>query len=141
MIQTLLFCIFALLVIAGLAGIFGSGPLATREMVMPAAVVEFPHFARARSPESVIIRPRGADEGHINIHIDRTLVDALRIETIAPQPASATVDETGILYTFGSAASAQGPISFKAQPQSPGLIRGRISIDGHDQSCSQIIWP
>jgi hypothetical protein len=142
-IQTLIFSLMVLLIIAGLAGISGAGPLATKRETVPGApfVIEYPRFARTRAPERIIVRPHAVAAGQIVLHLDQELMDKLRIKEISPQPLASAIDESGIQFLFAVGPGANGTIMMQGQPGMPGIARGRISINGRERIFHQIIWP
>lgn len=142
-IQMALFTIMLLLVAAGLAGLFGSGPLSASTAAIKGAPfsIEYPRFARARATTRIVIHPVGAPGGEVPIEIDRELAEALKIESIAPAPIFSGSSDKGNVYLVALAPSAKSPIVFQAQPEQPGRAKGIITVGGASHPVDTIVWP
>jgi hypothetical protein len=123
--------------------VFGSGPLAARKI--PSAdgsvTLQYPRFARARAPAHIVLEPHGAVGNELAVHLDQALAAGLRVTSISPKPVSSGPDATGVVYLFALAPAATGTIDFQLQPETPGVLRGNIGLNGANQSVTQIIWP
>jgi hypothetical protein len=142
-IQTMIFSVLALLVLAAVTGLFGSGPLTNRTSAFAgtAFTLHYPRFARARATADIVIEPRNASAGQVAVHLDRSLAEAMRIEKTSPSVITSGSDADGTLYIFMLAPGASGRIELQEKPGKPRLVRGRISVNGQAQSVTQIIWP
>jgi hypothetical protein len=145
-IQSVFFTFFALLVICALLGIFGSGPLAHGRSVVPvgAITLEYQRFARARTPETMILRLGGADRpdatAPLELRVDRALAERIAIQRISPAPVASVVGGGGVRYVFARGPGA-GDIRIEAKPDRPGLATGDLHVDGRRVALSQIVWP
>jgi hypothetical protein len=140
MLQTIIFGVLMLLVVAALLGLFGSGPAAFARSEDGYARVKFQQFASARSQSRLQVEVPNPASAHISVWIDRDLARTMGIETVKPSPIASVVEASGTRYLFPAGAGG-GAIEFSAKPMEPGFSRGTIMVDGRSHSLHQLIWP
>jgi hypothetical protein len=129
-IQWVVWTLMILLVIAGLSGAFGRGPLsmATVSSLHNTMLVRYERIARLRTPAriDVVIR-QDPGAGDLRVVISTSLMKSLRPEQTLPSPLSMQTGVDGTTMTF---AHAQVPfrLRFSQEPASIGITRGTISI-------------
>jgi hypothetical protein len=139
-VQTIIIAIMAALLVAGLLGLLGSGPLSRTALDYPEAKVKYQRFGRAGAPQQIEVEARDVAAGPLSVQIDKSLATKLGLEAVAPPPSSSTTGMGGTQYVY-SAAAGGGMITLRGKPQMPGLVRGVIAINGRSENISQIVWP
>jgi hypothetical protein len=117
---------FIIFVLLDVAGVFGRGPfskahLATDDGMMN---VTYERIERTGTPSTLMVKfGDSAIRNHqVQLWASEDLVTELGNKQIAPQPASSTVGEAGIHYTFPATAQPAAAV-FSLQPSAPGLYR------------------
>jgi hypothetical protein len=136
--------VLALLVVAGLAGLFGQGALSDARSGSGDLVVEHPRLLRRASPGMFRLHASAAAArgGRLAIALDNALVHELKLEPIVPEPVEVIAGDSTTVYVFrvDGAASAELLIPFKARTW--GRLEGRIAIAGRDATVvSMFVYP
>jgi hypothetical protein len=121
-----------LLVIAGLAGLLGVGPLSRAEVRGPDGLrIEHARFARADAPQALKVHmPTAAPGGH-RLAVSRTILDRVRLESVVPAPLRTEVLADGVAFVFAAGPSAASAVAtFHFTPRSMGLVEGGIGVPG-----------
>lgn len=135
LIQRVAWVALALLLLAGLLGVFGNGPLSdtTAGDADGPLRAEYPRFARFQAPLTVRfhIGPEAIQDGEARIGLSRSYVDSVRIERIDPEPDRVEAGEGVYVYVFTVADPEQAAtVSFHLQPEAIGSIQGRAEPAG-----------
>ena len=123
--------VMLLLVLAGLSGVFGRGPLsrATAEASDGSAKVEYERFARNHTPASLAVTLRGAalQPPRATVWLSRELTASMPVSRVEPQPVSAAPHADGTTWTFDvPAATDSATVRFVVEPASPWRKRGQL---------------
>jgi hypothetical protein len=124
----------ALIVLAALSGMFGSGPLATTEVTDERGTFRllYDRFGRYES-ESVlrlVLNPETTKTHRVTVEIDRAYWTSHAVEQITPEPLLSGIGIDGFLYTFETdAPSAPTVIVFRLRPKYLGAMDGRIRVN------------
>ncbi len=138
--------VFALLIVAALAGLFGSGPLSTRTAGSPADLqVTYERFARLHAPTTFEIRADGrlTRDDTLTIALSGDAVRGLELTSTMPPPDSTSVVQDGVLLRFRTD-SRPGEITvvLHTKPQKSGSLTSRVTIAGGPaHRISQWIYP
>ncbi len=127
----------ALIVLAALSGVFGSGPLARME------VTDDPHTFRLLYDRfgryegelvlQLVLTPETTTTNRVTVEIDRTYWTSHAVEHITPEPLISSIGIDGFLYTFeADAQSRPAVIVFRLRPKYFGALEARIRVN--DQS-------
>jgi hypothetical protein len=122
-----------LLVIAGLGGLLGVGPLSRAEVRGPDGLrIEHARFVRAEAPQTLEVHiPTPAVSGGHHLAVSRTFLDRVRIESVVPAPLRTEVLADGVAYVFAAGPSATSAVAtFHFTPRSMGLVQGGIGVPG-----------
>lgn len=134
-IQRIVWGILVLLLIGGLAGIFGHGPL-SEKTVHPAgsqlrvrynwlARRETPVFLQSRLDKAALI------PGQVRIRLNRALVDQMQLQQIVPTPLAAEPLADGARFTFRTDPTSDSAILvFTENPSTPGFVEAEVAIEG-----------
>ena len=125
----------ALIILAALAGMFGSGPLARTEAQDDQQTFRLLHDRFGRYEGEVILQlaltPEATKTGRVSIEVDQTYWTSHAVEHIAPGPLLSRVGIDGFLYTFEThPLSAPAVIVFRLRPKYLGPLEGRIRVNG-----------
>jgi hypothetical protein len=124
------------IILAALAGAFGRGPLAAASAGSESAglVVDYDRLLRKQAASQLEIRlPAASLAGNeARILIDSTLLSAITIERMAPEPEREEAAPNGVIYTFRlSQTGAPQRILVEYQATAPWRHRGFVSLPEH----------
>ena len=140
---------FLLLVITGLsvAGLFGSGPLSRTINVQPdtGLKVEFERFVRYGAPNRLKFElPAGvANDGKVDLWLSKAWVEAVKIESIAPEPSESLSHPDGFTYSFKVSDPARpGWVIFRTVPRTAGMLHAEAAVaEATPLEFSQFVYP
>jgi hypothetical protein len=144
-VQRVGWVVFLLILIAGLAGLLGPGPLSHVEASSGPLTVTYERFVRKRAPTELHFQlgPGAAPNGEVAIWLDQAYLAKLAIEHVAPEPAVTEAAADGLIFRFMIANPEQASeIVFDVAPAEPGMSRGRVGlVGGPDVTVNQVIYP
>ncbi len=125
----------ALIILAALAGMFGSGPLARTEIQDDRQTFRLSSDRFGRYEGEVVLQlaltPEATKTGRVTIEVDQTYWTSHAVEHITPEPLLSRVGIEGFLYTFEThPLSAPAVIVFRLRPKYLGSLEGRIRVNG-----------
>jgi hypothetical protein len=133
----------ALLLGAGLLGVFGGGPLAGAEATATdgSIAVHYPRFMRNNVSEEMRIEVRARAGGdRVPIAIERAWTEAVQIERVTPLPAEVRSDDEWVTYVF-EAAEGRAAVIVDFQARGPGRLGGRMRVDGEPVRVRALVYP
>lgn len=125
----------------------GSGPLSRGEEHSADGTlkVEYPAFARTDSPYRIVVHTTAARKvgDQVELWIESALLEALEVESIAPEPAETTLGTGRLHYRFRAAAADDpAPIVLHVKTDAVGRHAGRIGLqDGPSVNLALWIYP
>jgi hypothetical protein len=133
LIQRIGWWVMAILVLAGLTGVFAAGPLSRTEVSDPSGAlrVEYERFQRRMAPSTLRLHigPGTLPGDQITLRMSRTLAEATDVEKIVPQPDQARITLSGVEYTFGTAEpGGSASIRFDLNSDEVGLVPAEIAL-------------
>jgi hypothetical protein len=134
-------------VIAAILGLFGRGLLShqTEESRDGSVTVSYRQFERSDAPTAIELRvsTERAENGQVEVWIDRSYTDAMQMERIVPEPASVTSGEDRLILTFHvDQATPFLDIILHMRPSGIGWHSGRIGLlDDPSISFRQFVFP
>lgn len=137
----------ALIVLLGLLGGFGTGPISGATAGDPDGplAVEYERFVRHTGEASLSIQV-AADQvvdGMVEIWIDATYLEGFELQQISVEPEEVRLDGERVIYAF----AAEDPqssltLTFSIQPQEIGRYAGEVGIvDGSQVTFRQFSYP
>ena len=119
-----------LLILAGLAGLLGVGPLSRAE-VSDASGLHVAHarFARAEAPESLRVRVPAQADGH-RLAVSRAFLDRVRIESVVPEPARTEALGDQVVYVFAGRPGTDAVATVHFTPSAVGFVRAGLGVPG-----------
>jgi hypothetical protein len=102
--QRIAWVLWAGLVIAGLAGLVGSGPLSSQEISssdgrLTVTYNRFVHYHHSTTLE-VQMQPENETDDQLRLQISQSLLDRMEIQRIEPEPSSRELASDGTWYVF-----------------------------------------
>lgn len=147
-VQLICWVVLSLLLIAGVAGLLGKGPLslATAQPPGGALRVRYERLARRETPALLELHlDRSAvARGQVRIRLNRALVERLRIKDIIPKPLATESLDDGARFTFATdPANDSAAIVFIHDPTTPGIIEGEVAVEGAERPVRfrQFVYP
>ena len=134
-----------LIIIAGLAGLFGHSPFA-RAQVQTAdhkLTIEYDRFARYESDAEIKISVEmdGGEERGFRLWLDDDYLDSLKVLQIQPAPLRGEARQGSHAFVFKTR-SDRTTVKFLVQFTSVGLVTGRINKDDDAQALvKHFVWP
>lgn len=131
--------IIGTIVAAGLAGIFGNGPLSRASTGGATLRLEYERFGRLHQSTKLRCLISGG-QPDIEIALNRGYLNSVRIKTITPEPVQTEAAENWLVYRF--AGSAPMYITFDLKPEDFGSLAGSLrTAAGETLSFHQFIYP
>lgn len=139
--------VFAIIVAAAMAGLFGRGLLGVAVAATDDArlSVEYHRFWRMQSPMTLRIRADAStsEDGRVRVWIGRPYLQTARLSHVLPEPESVEAGPDRIVFVFALTSDATAAdISLDLEPETPGYLRGRAGIEGGPQvAFAQFFYP
>ncbi len=142
-VERIAWCVFALIIAAGLLGAFGSGgPLATKVTVIDRAIVEHPRIGRWEGTDKMIVRftpdPSAPTR---SLFLSNSFAEVFQVEDIQPLPARTVIEASGQRLFFENPGHDGGLVTLHLRAQSAGSASFSVGIDGELASLSSFIFP
>ncbi|MFO7252799.1 MAG: hypothetical protein DIU60_018835 [Actinomycetes bacterium] len=135
--------VVAALLVAGLAGLAGPGPLSTATASAPLVVVSYERFARQQGVTTldVTVRSDPAEPQVARLWLAKDYVAGVRVRTVVPQPDSWIAVRDGVVLTF-PAVHGVAAVQVTVSPQRAGLLRGALGApDRRPAGFWQFVYP
>lgn len=134
-IQRVCWIVLTLLLLGGVAGVFGHGPLSKTTICPPGSElqVSYERLARRETPWLLQLRLDKAAlaSGKVRIRLNRALVDQMQLKQIVPEPLAAEPLADGARFIFRTDPTRDSAlITFVEDPTTPGLIESEVAIEG-----------
>lgn len=145
-VQRVAWVVLALLLLLGLVGAFGDGPLSRRTLRSPDGrlVVRVQAMERHRSPSAIVLRVRPEDgKDTVQVWLNREFAEHQHFETIHPEPESVTVGQDRLVYEFSvGGADDVVEIAFDSLPEGIGAKHVQLGlVDGPSVAFGQFVFP
>lgn len=137
-VQRIGWAVLLLLVIAAIAGVFGTGWLSSSSITREGTRVTFERLARFEAPMKLIIHAQETD-GHVEVRFPQTYLEEVEVDKIVPEPAAQETGNGYVIYTFKAQASSA--LIFYLIPESPGNIRTEMAVDKSVFPIAHFIYP
>jgi hypothetical protein len=138
--QTALQVLLGVLILAGLAGVFGGGWLSAFVVHVGPFEVTYDRFARKSVPFRISIEGKPVVRP-VRITIGRDLIEKVGVIRTIPAALSAADTADGTELVFG-APQAPSRIAIEVRPNGAGIFRWTLKVEGAGEaSLFQIIYP
>lgn len=140
--ERVVWTIFIIVLALDLAGILGRGPLAkAHDQTADGAMrMTYERYARFQTPAIINLHlgPRAVRNGTVQLWVSQSMLSKLGNQRVIPQPATSTLAQDGILYTWTSE-NQPDDVDFSIEPPSPGAQRFTIRLPAlHDQLSERV---
>ena len=144
-LQRALWVAIAILLLAALAGLFGSGPLSRAEAVTTGLALDYERLARRHAPHELTVEvgPEATTDGTVALWIDQTYLDGYRVESIMPEPESVETGAQRVVFRFAVGdVDAPAQVVFALEPERVGPNQGRLGLAGGPElAFRQFVFP
>ena len=139
-VQRIGWIIIAAAIVAGLSGLFGSGPVSRASAEATGLRIEYERFVRLQQPTMIRCFLSGS-EPETQIALRRDYLDFVRIEAITPTPARTEASGEWLVYRFTSPVPTS-IIEFNLIPETFGRANGTMQTGtGQSIGFHQFIYP
>lgn len=134
-LQSICWLILSLLLVGGVAGVFGHGPLSKATVCVPGSKlrVRYDRLARRETPAVLQLRleKSALSSDPVRIRLNRALVDQMQLKQIVPAPLATEPLADGARFLFKIDPTRDSAIIlFTENPSSPGIVEAEVTIDG-----------
>lgn len=134
-VQRIVWVILVLILLAGVAGLFGHGPLSEATAHPPRSQlrVRYDRLARRETPSSLKLRLEKAAlaSGLVRIRLNRALLDHMQLKQIVPTPLESEPLADGARFVFRTDPSRESAvIIFIENPATPGFVEAEVCVEG-----------
>jgi hypothetical protein len=133
-IQRIGWFILVLLLIGGVVGLFGHGPLSKATLNVPGSDLRicYQRLARRETPTALELRlgKTALASGQLRLRLNQTLVEKMQLKQIVPAPLKAEPLADGVRFIFQTDPSRDSALVYFAEnPTTPGFVDAEIAID------------
>lgn len=146
-IQRIVWIFLVLVLLGGLAGVFGHGPLSRTSAQAPESHlrVGYDWVARRETPALLHLHLDKAAlaSGQVRIRLNHALVDQLQLKQIVPTPLAAEPLADGVRFVFRTDPSEDSAtLIFTENPTAPGIVEAEVAVEGAKPArFRQFIYP
>lgn len=131
--ERFVWALFALILVADISGLLGRGPLSKAEAETPdgSLHLKYEKVERASTPSIMTLTPEASavHDGKLQVFVSDSIVKELGAQRVVPQPASSTLGNGGVTYTF-SASSLPMTVQIALQPSFVGSHAFSVGVPG-----------
>jgi hypothetical protein len=129
-------------VLAGLAGLLGSGPLSSAQHSRGAGLtVKYERFVRHGAPSKIEVTV-GKPARTVRIAISRSFLETLEMRQLLPSPGQVRAGDGFVVYVFEPVGSGPMRVTFVFQPDQLGSHEAQIAVDdGPELTIRQFTYP
>lgn len=133
---------YGIIIAAALLGFAGEGGVFARAQVQAGSTeLDHPRFARWQTQETLSIAFAPESGSERRVLLSSALGRRMSIEGAQPSPSRSTATAAGEELVFRVRPGEPGMAKISIKPDSPGIVRGTISIDGVAAAVTLIILP
>jgi hypothetical protein len=134
-------------IVAGLVGLIGTGPLSTTHVSSPDGTlrVTYDGYVHLRQTLTLAIQVRSnpGQEGNFRLMVSQKYLDGIEIHRIQPEPIRSEIGQDGVLFVFDrQPGTTEGEIVMHLEHEVSGTIQARIALEGGQAvEFSQFVYP
>jgi hypothetical protein len=133
--------VMGLVVIAGLLGLFGGGPLGSRVLRGDGVELRYDALTRLGTPQVLELRVAPAG-GLARVTLASGYLARVRLDDVWPTPEKVEAAGEWTTLTFASRDPAPVHVRIAFSPERPGLLEGRVQADGGGAlTFRQLVYP
>ncbi|NWJ27604.1 hypothetical protein [Rhizobium sp. RM] len=135
--------VFAVIILAALLGVFGSGgPLATQVSELESAILEHPRIGRWEGTDEMAIRFKpDSTSNERSLLLSNAFAEVFQVEDIQPLPTRTTIEANGQRLFFDSPARNGGVVTLHIRAQAAGPANFDVMVDDELISLFSFIFP
>lgn len=139
--------ILATFLFAAALGLFGKGPLASKEVEGHAIRAEFDRFVRHSADTRLLVELDNNGANEATLWMSGEFIDKTKIELIEPEPVRTVIhsDENGnpgVEYVFSVDPTTEDlRVEFTYKPETIGRIKAQVSTGTQKLDINQIVYP
>jgi len=138
--------LIALLIVAGLAGLFGDGGFARRtaRSPTPGATATYERIVRAGASSTLLFTVDASSPADtmVELALDRAYVATMDIDRVTPEPVETRASSTWVVYRFRRAEPGRpATIDFALSPRAVGRHSARIATAFGQLQLAQLALP
>jgi hypothetical protein len=146
-VQRVSWGVMALLLLGGLAGLLGPGPLSQQkagDSSQPLSL-EYDRFGRFKTPTTLKIHlgQSGRSSQQVRVWLNRDYLEHVQIRQVTPQPDTVEAGADRMVYVFRQTQPNQPTsVIFHLEPEHIGSLPGKVGLaSGQPLNFSQFIYP
>ena len=135
--------LLAAIVLAGAAGLFGSGPLSTSTLSTQGLALEYDRFVRRGTPFKLDVT-MSVESGvaEASLAMPRNYFDELRISSVMPTPERVIARAETVTFVFlVEGAVPELAITIHGEPLQMGRLEGELASGNERLEFTQFVWP
>ena len=144
-VQRVCWILLALILLAGLAGLMGTGPLSDdiRSAADGRFELEYERFVRMQAPSRLRVHyaPEAVQSGVVQVWLDRRYVEQTQVDAIVPQPLRVEIGADRLTYVFAATDGQAGAVTFRLQLETFGRVAGRAGVGEQVVDFRQLAYP
>ncbi len=129
------------LILAALAGLFGSGPLSARTLENKTLHLDYDFFLRYNTPSELRVQLRADRQHKASLSLNKSFLQDIDLESVAPEPRQVQV--RGSETDFEFVAFDDLEVRFQFRPMRAGALSGVLGSESPAGSLgfSQFVYP
>ncbi len=138
-LQRWAWCLFAIVIIAALAGLTGAGgSFARTQDDFSAGSIDLPSITRVSASDDIRIK-FAAGRNQRQLHLSTAFLNAWQIDTIQPSPDRALADENGATLFFSTRQGQPADVHLFVRAREFGIFKTGIAIDTEERIAHNVI--
>lgn len=135
--------VLTLFVLAGLAGLLGSGPLSWSRSGADAVVVHYDSTTHFEADESVtlVIGPDAVRDGTAAVTVTGSWVSGVDLQGIVPEPSAQRLVPGGVLLEFDVEIPGELEVQLSFRAQAYGTLTADVGAGDDVVTFSQLVFP
>lgn len=137
--------VFALILLGGLLGVFGSGVLSDIKATSGPLTLEFERYARQRAPTQLRLEvaPSAITGEFVPIWLDQALLDRIDVSRIEPEPIEVAASAERVVYRIASLDPTQPVVvTISYEPADLGWTEMRLGlVNGPAFAEQELVYP
>ena len=133
--------LMALVLLLGLLGVLGDGPLARTERTAGAFSIRYDRVVRLSAPTTWELRLPAGGEGRVGLTLEGSLLAVIEIDGWSPPPDRVTATSQGQRLAFLTHDTGTATIRFRFTPKRLGRIRTAVIGGANIIALSMLVLP
>ena len=143
-LQGVIEIVVAIVVVAGLLGLFGTGPLSSAKTVVPGRpiTIDYQRILRRTVRNDISISfaaPPSTSE--FEVELPTSFLQKMDIVSTSPRASAMRTQAHGITYVFDVGDPSGGEITLSTKAKGVGTTASHLLVDGAPVVLHQFIWP